>query len=409
MAKPVLSSVNVFDATEGVIAFFKIYVSYTSPNIIKEYEYSIYDGSDDKVICTSSGAYSNLSYTQNNGWGFHISPTEQLVNREENYYLRIRIKLTDESEYGEYSSPIVLYCKSKPSIAFSSLNKETENIIQMSATVFEMLYSYIKDQGETLKTYKYEFYDEDKKLVDETKTYYGTISHSFSVYGLEANKLYYVRGMATTKNGYELDTGYYPIRIGSVLSNGDYAFEAENDHYNAAIRLTSHFVSATGSPNGDVSYVKTADDKYAVDLTNGTKVTYFLRDQNKNLNDFDMKFIVKPDCPKEIVELNWNNAEYSVTGTLSILKRFFTDMNDETEKLFAALKINVDHDTYLIIKSNYIFAEKATGYLFVDVVCKDGYFEIYIESMDGDYQNAVLGQALLDRCIIGDSSVDNEN
>ena len=63
MAKPVLSSVNVFDATEGVIAFFKIYVSYTSPNIIKEYEYSIYDGSDDKVICTSSGAYSNLSYT----------------------------------------------------------------------------------------------------------------------------------------------------------------------------------------------------------------------------------------------------------------------------------------------------------------------------------------------------------
>lgn len=39
MAKPVLSSVNVFDATEGVIAFFKIYVSYTSPNIIKEYEY----------------------------------------------------------------------------------------------------------------------------------------------------------------------------------------------------------------------------------------------------------------------------------------------------------------------------------------------------------------------------------
>ena len=215
--------------------------------------------------------------------------------------------------------------------------------------------------------------------------------------------------MATTKNGYELDTGYYPIRIGSVLSNGDYAFEAENDHYNAAIRLTSHFVSATGSPNGDVSYVKTADDKYAVDLTNGTKVTYFLRDQNKNLNDFDMKFIVKPDCPKEIVELNWNNAEYSVTGTLSILKRFFTDMNDETEKLFAALKINVDHDTYLIIKSNYIFAEKATEYLFVDVVCKNGYFEIYIESMDGDYQNAVLGQALLDCCIIGDSSVDNEN
>ena len=167
MAKPVLSSVNVFDATEGVIAFFKIYVSYTSPNIIKEYEYSIYDGSDDKVICTSSGVYSNLSYTQNNGWGFHISPTEQLVNREENYYLRIRIKLTDESEYGEYSSPIVLYCKSKPSIAFSSLNKETENIIQMSATVFEMLYSYIKDQGETLKTYKYEFYDEDKKYLND--------------------------------------------------------------------------------------------------------------------------------------------------------------------------------------------------------------------------------------------------
>lgn len=303
MAKPVLSTINVFDSTVGTTAYFKIYVSYTSPDIIAEYEYTIFDGSDENIVCTSSGTSKNLSYSLSNGWGFFISPDEELKNRSSSYYLKIRVKLTSDSDYGEYSSPAVLYCKSKPIIGLSGLTKDSDNIIQMSASVFEMTYTANEEEGETIKTYQYRFYDSKKSILDESQIYYGTINHSFSVYGLEAGKNYYVQGFATTKNGYNLETGLYSIKVSYSVSNSHYAFEAENDRYNASIKLTSHFVSLEGSPNGEISYVQIADNKYAVDLTNGSKVTYFISEQSKTFRGFDLKFIVNRTFYKDIIEI----------------------------------------------------------------------------------------------------------
>lgn len=303
MAKPVLSAINVFDSTVGTTAYFKIYVSYTSPDIIAEYEYTIFDGSDENIVCTSSGTSKNLSYSLSNGWGFSISPDEKLKNRSSSYYLKIRVKLTSDSDYGEYSSPAVLYCKSKPIIGLSGLTKDSDNIIQMSASVFEMTYTTNEEEGETIKTYQYRFYDSKKSILDESQIYYGTINHSFSVYGLEAGKNYYVQGFATTKNGYNLETGLYSIKVSYSVSNSHYAFEAENDRYNASIKLTSHFVSLEGSPNGEISYVQIADNKYAVDLTNGSKVTYFISEQSNNFRGFDLKFIVNRTFYKDIIEI----------------------------------------------------------------------------------------------------------
>lgn len=303
MAKPVLSAINVFDSTIGTIAYFKIYVSYTNPDIISEYEYTIFDGSDENIVCTSSGTSKNLSYSLNNGWGFSINPADKLKNRSSNYYIKIRIKLTNESDYGEYSSPIVLYCKSKPVIELSGLTKDLDNIIQMSASVFEMTYNANEEENETLKTYQYKFYDSEKSVLDESQVYYGSISHSFSVYGLEAGKNYYVQGFATTKSGYNLETEMYSIKVSYSVSNSHYAFEAENDRYNASIKLTSHFISIEGSPNGEISYVKIADNKYAVDLTNGSKITYFIAEQFNRLREFDIKFVVSKVFYKDLIEI----------------------------------------------------------------------------------------------------------
>ena len=384
MAKPVLSAVNVFDSTVGTIAYFKIYVSYTSPDIISEYEYSVFDGSDENVVCTSSGTSKNLSYSLNNGWGFPIAPVDELKNRSASYYLKLRIKLTDESEYGEYSSPVVLYCKSKPVIGFSGLTKDSDNIIQMSAAVFEMTYNANEEENETLKTYQYRFYNSEKSILDESQVYYGSITHSFSVYGLETGKNYYVQGFATTKSGYKLETGMYPIKISYSVSNSHYAFEAENNKYDASIRLTSHFVSLEGSPNGEVSYVQIADNKYAVDLTNGSKVTYFITEQLGKIHEFDIKFIINRTFYKDVVEIAWNNDAYTVVSRIMLCHRKFTDSTDTDKKLYALMRLECDGENYAAIESNYCSISESDNYFMIDLMYVNDCFELYVTPVDLD-------------------------
>lgn len=382
MAKPVLSAINVFDSTVGTTAYFKIYVSYTSPDIIAEYEYTIFDGSDENIVCTSSGTSKNLSYSLSNGWGFSISPNEELKNRSSSYYLKIRVKLTSDSDYGEYSSPAVLYCKSKPIIGLSGLTKDSDNIIQMSASVFEMTYTANKEEGETIKTYQYRFYDSKKSILDESQIYYGTINHSFSVYRLEAGKNYYVQGFATTKNGYNLETGLYSIKVSYSVSNSHYAFEAENDRYNASIKLTSHFVSLEGSPNGEISYVQIADNKYAVDLTNGSKVTYFISEQSNNLRGFDLKFIVNRTFYKDIIEIAWKNDTYNVVSRIMLCCRNFTDSTDTDNKLYGLMRLECDGENYATIESNYCSINEDDNYFMIDVLYSNNCFELYVTPVD---------------------------
>lgn len=382
MAKPVLSAINVFDSTVGTTAYFKIYVSYTSPDIIAEYEYTIFDGSDENIVCTSSGTSKNLSYSLSNGWGFSISPNEELKNRSSSYYLKIRVKLTSDSDYGEYSSPAVLYCKSKPIIGLSGLTKDSDNIIQMSASVFEMTYTANEEEGETIKTYQYRFYDSKKSILDESQIYYGTINHSFSVYGLEAGKNYYVQGFATTKNGYNLETGLYSIKVSYSVSNSHYAFEAENDRYNASIKLTSHFVSLEGSPNGEISYVQIADNKYAVDLTNGSKVTYFISEQSNNLRGFDLKFIVNRTFYKDIIEIAWNNDTYNVVSHIMMCCRNFTDSTDADKKLYGLMRLECDGENYATIESNHCSINEDDNYFMIDVLYSNNCFELYVTPVD---------------------------
>lgn len=382
MAKPVLSAINVFDSTVGTTAYFKIYVSYTSPDIIAEYEYTIFDGSDENIVCTSSGTSKNLSYSLSNGWGVSISPDEELKNRSSSYYLKIRVKLTSDSDYGEYSSPAVLYCKSKPIIGLSGLTKDSDNIIQMSASVFEMTYTANEEEGETIKTYQYRFYDSKKSILDESQIYYGTINHSFSVYGLEAGKNYYVQGFATTKNGYNLETGLYSIKVSYSVSNSHYAFEAENDRYNASIKLTSHFVSLEGSPNGEISYVQIADNKYAVDLTNGSKVTYFIPEQSNNLRGFDLKFIVNRTFYKDIIEIAWNNDTYNVVSRIMLCYRNFTDSTDADKKLYGLMRLECDGENYATIESNHCSINEDDNYFMIDVLYSNNCFELYVTPVD---------------------------
>ena len=377
MAKPVLSSIDIFDASIGGRINFQIYTSNTE---IESYEYEIYSGSN--FILSHSGESSDLSYNSNTGYSFAIVPNEKLKNQSSNYSIRVRVKLSNEDAFGAYSSLMTFYCKSKPVLSFNGLTSTGENTFEASSIIFELKYSYIASENELLKSYKYQLYNAENILLDESDVYYGSISNSFSVYNLENGSKYFIRGIGETRNGYKLDTGLYLIKIGYSGRDNTFALSVTNNCDNGCIDITSHFISVTGVPDRDFSYIQLSDGNYCIDLTNKTSVTYSIPSTYKDLHNFDIKLYAKSNFPNELATLQWENDSYSVIGKVKLNTRKFTDNNLDSSITYAIFQLFVDEKQYLIIQSNYLENYDSSKFVFVDLMLRDNLFDIHIEAIN---------------------------
>ena len=377
MAKPVLSSIDIFDASIGGRINFQIYTSNTE---IESYEYEIYSGSN--FILSHSGESSDLSYNSNTGYSFAIVPNEKLKNQSSNYSIRVRVKLSSEDAFGAYSSLMTFYCKSKPVLSFNGLTPTGGNTFEASSIIFELKYSYVASENELLKSYKYQLYNAENILLDESNVYYGSISNSFSVYNLENGSKYFIRGIGETRNGYNLDTGLYLVKIGYSGRDNTFALSATNNCDNGCIDITSHFISVTGVPDRDFSYIQSSDGNYCIDLTNKTSVTYSIPSTYKDLHNFDIKLYVKSSSPNELATLQWENDPYSMIGKVKLNTRKFTDNNLDSSMTYAIFQLFVDEKQYLIIQSNYLENYDSSKFVLVDLMLRDNLFDIHIEAID---------------------------
>lgn len=291
MAKPILSPIGIFDSVVGTTVYFNIY---TTSNQVSDYIYSVYDSQSNRLLFSGNGSSDDLNYSVTNGYSFAFSPNAALTNRAENYYLQLKVKLQGDDEYGEESAATTFYCKDKPVLSFANIRQDRENIVELSSGIFTMSYIYVEDQGETLKNYQYKFYDSNKSEIESSSIFYGAMSHSYSVTGLQNNQTYYIRGIGETKNGFNLDTGFYTIKTSFSSINNGYALEATNDYKNGLIKVTSHFISSDGEAEGKVTYIPSSNNDYSLDLTGGGTVTYSIPD-SISVTNFNLKFIVKPD------------------------------------------------------------------------------------------------------------------
>ena len=377
MAKPVLSSIDIFDASIGGRINFQIYTSNTE---IESYEYEIYSGSN--FILSHSGESSDLSYNSNTGYSFAIVPNEKLKNQSSNYSIKVRVKLSSEDAFGAYSSLMTFYCKSKPVLSFNGLTPTGENTFEASSIIFELKYSYVASENELLKSYKYQLYNAENILLDESDVYYGSISNSFSVYNLENGNKYFIRGIGETRNGYKLDTGLYLIKIGYSGRDNAFALSVTNNCDNGCIDITSHFISVTGVPDRDFSYIQSSDGNYCIDLTNKTSVTYSIPSTYKDLHNFDIKLYAKSSFLNELATLQWENDSYSVIGTVKLNTRKFTDNNSDSSMTYAIFQLFVDEKQYLIIQSNYLENYDNSKFILVDLMLHDNLFDIHIEAIN---------------------------
>ncbi len=383
MAKPLLSPIRVFDALKGATCYFKI----PSGGTVTSYKYIIYDSLTNEEVCSKEAPI--VTYTVVDGYAYSIDPDEKLINRARNYYIRLFVKLQNESEYGEASDALSFHCKLKPDLFFDTLIPDEENLIPTSTIIFSLRYTYEISQGETLNSYKYRLYNSEKKLLEESKVFYGNPSSSYTASGLDNRTVFYIRGIGTTKCGYSLDTGFIKIKTNYYASAESAAFlQCKNIRSEGYISVASHLVDITGITDDEISYVQIGDG-YGVDLTHGEKIIFDLPYQIDfyRTQDYTMKFTVKPLIREDLVELILDQDGYVYKAVISTNIRAFNETSDKNEKFYAMLKVIREDGGYAsadiyFINSNLLDYRADIGYIMIYLQHKNNSYELKVEEVD---------------------------
>lgn len=356
------------------------------------YCYEVYDSMTNKLLGSVTNAVTG--FTANLGYSYRITSSDWLDNQSRNYTIRVKVRLSGEDEYGDFSDPIPLWCKEKPILSFDGLSSNTENIIPTSSILFLLAYQYVTVQGETLSTYQYHLYDESKNLIKESAVFYGAVGASFTVNGLDNRTVFYIRGTGTTRNGYSLDTGFIQFETKYYASaEGGTFLQCKNKLSDGYVAISSHLADISGITRDQISYV-TSSGGYAVDLTHGEKVTFDIPYQMEfyNVKDYAMAFKVRPVVRKNIVEFSFDQDGMIYRGVISTNIRAFSKLPyesylpaNQSEYFYAMLKIiredgGFAYSDVYFIDSNYI--KRTSMDVLICLQHKDNAYDVTIREVE---------------------------
>lgn len=356
------------------------------------YCYEVYDSMTNKLLGSVTNAVTG--FTANLGYGYRITSSDWLDNQSRNYTIRVKVRLSGEDEYGDFSDPIPLWCKEKPILSFDGLSSDTENIIPTSSILFLLAYQYVTVQGETLSTYQYHLYNESKNLIKESAVFYGAVGASFTVNGLDNRTVFYIRGTGTTRNGYSLDTGFIQFETKYYASaEGGTFLQCKNKLSDGYVAISSHLADISGITKDQISYV-TSSGGYAVDLTHGEKVTFDIPYQMEfyNVKDYAMAFKVRPVVRKNIIEFSFDQDGMIYRGVISTNVRAFSKLAyesylpaNQSEYFYAMLKIiredgGFAYSDVYFIDSNYI--KRTSMDVLICLQHKDNAYDITIREVE---------------------------
>lgn len=356
------------------------------------YCYEVYDSMTNKLLGSITNAVTG--FTANLGYSYRITSSDWLDNQSRNYTIRVKVRLSGEDEYGDFSDPIPLWCKEKPILSFDGLSSDTENIIPTSSILFLLAYQYVTVQGETLSTYQYHLYDESKNPIKESAVFYGAVGTSFTVNGLDNRTVFYIRGTGTTRNGYSLDTGFIQFETKYYASaEGGTFLQCKNKLSDGYVAISSHLADISGITKDQISYV-TSSGGYAVDLTHGEKVTFDIPYQMEfyNVKDYAMAFKVRPVVRKNIVEFSFDQDGMIYRGVISTNIRAFSKLPyesylpaNQSEYFYAMLKIiredgGFAYSDVYFIDSNYI--KRTSMDVLICLQHKDNAYDITIREVE---------------------------
>lgn len=366
MAKPLLTKIPVFDAEIGTTIYFSCYGE------IDQVYYTVYDNESNEELF-----HNEVLFESSMVRSFELK-NESLTNRNMPYYIKMKARTKSTQKYGELSDPVLFYCHKKPELYFEDLSIEEPNEIGTSSYRFNLIFNYIEDQNEYLNSYQYHLYDSEKRLLDESRIFYNEIENMYTVDGLDAGNTYYIKGTGETVNGYNLDTGFVELVIKYSVEKNNLLLEVKNNYKEGTISVISNIISIDGEADGDISFIEIEEGRKAVDLTNGSSVTYIIPSfiTSYKFIDFCLRIIVKYIPARNIVTINTTSEFGTDSIYISLSKRSFTDGSDENEKAYAVLQ-----KTNFCAISNYQNVSDTSEYVELDVLHKDGLYEVCIKNV----------------------------
>lgn len=163
----------------------------------------------------------------------HTIPADTLVAGKQ--YL-IQIQVFDISgNSSNLSNEVLFYCFSTPTIAFEKI----ENPHRLASITLNPKYE--QTEFETIKSYQYKLYDYNHILIGSSDVLYGDLT-SYTFYGLENNRQYYVQCIAVTSHGMQIDTEHQLVNVVYNTIPSNILFQVENHPCEGYISLATNMI-----------------------------------------------------------------------------------------------------------------------------------------------------------------------
>lgn len=228
LSTPILSTQNVIDP------FFDNTISFLySDSQIKSKRLLVKD------VNTLSIVYDNIQIGMKTSY-------ELLANSilPGHYYIQVQVFDFDGNS-SELSAPVLLYCYSTPIIEFENFPSKI-NKADMSVTLL-----YSQAQNDPIKEYVFYLYDNQKILLKQSEVFYSNSNRTYTFYGLENLKTYYIRCITQSIHGEVGDTDYCEVYVDYVVQPNNMIVKLENHPCDGYISITGNIIVIGYEVEGD--------------------------------------------------------------------------------------------------------------------------------------------------------------
>lgn len=283
MAKPILKKIEPFDANKD----YDIEITWTG-NRAYANRIIIYDNESNNVVFDDTVSSFSLkhtipAYTLTNGKAWVIQA--QTIDQE-----NVTSSLSDK---------VLFYTFETPDFYFNNIpsdNKITN--ASFSASVY-----YYSSDWENISNYIFYLYDSTKKELMHSGTLNDEDNISYSYRGLSNNTIYYIRCIAVTVNGMELDTGYAELDVKYENLNTYARIYTTSEPEQGCVQVASNLII--------IQYNGTEDFTYEDGMINLENKTVYYDEGFEIKDDFTVIFRGK-NMWKNGELLNMNNDSYNL-------------------------------------------------------------------------------------------------
>lgn len=218
--KPVIdsSASKPFDMNNGKLIKYTWDGGGIIPDTVR---FRILNPKTEKVLHIEEQDFNSYTFTIAAG-GYNV-----LVNGS-SYLVDVQVEYTQNETtiVSDFSEKVIIYCYSAPTMELTGL-PET-NPIEITQPSVTIGINYTQGENDDLNAFNYVLYDSNKIELLASQTFTNK-NKQYSFYGLEDNKVYYLRANGVSIHGQLADTGYVEINVNLSGSGSSSLLEVKNN------------------------------------------------------------------------------------------------------------------------------------------------------------------------------------